>query len=127
MARLNSDAHPGENFSGASKPISRARSTPRPGHHKRIVSPSVTESTRHPPPVRGAAIRLWVLNKIDALDPEALSEARATLEEASGGPVLTMSGVSHEGTTEVLRALRAEIDEDRLRQRPETEDTPWQP
>jgi len=71
--------------------------------------------------------RVTVLNKIDALDPEALSEARATLEEASGGPVLTMSGVSHEGTTEVLRALRAEIDEDRLRQRPETEDTPWQP
>ncbi|HBS51162.1 MAG TPA: GTPase ObgE, partial [Rhodobacteraceae bacterium] len=53
--------------------------------------------------------RVTVLNKIDALDPEALSEARATLEEASGGPVLTMSGVSHEGTTEVLRALRAEI------------------
>jgi GTP-binding protein len=28
-----------------------------------------------------------------------------------------MSGASHEGTTEVLRALRAEIDDDRLRQK----------
>ena len=53
--------------------------------------------------------------------------ARAGLEDASGGPVMTMSGVSHEGTTEVLRALRAQIREDRLRQKPQEEAKPWRP
>ena len=39
-----------------------------------------------------------------------------------------MSGVSREGLTDVLRALRSQIDEDRLRQKPvEEEDAPWQP
>lgn len=73
--------------------------------------------------------RLTVLNKIDALDNEALAEAKEALEEASGGPVLTMSSVSGDGVKDVLRALRAEIDEDRLRHRKATEDAPapWQP
>ncbi|MFD0857902.1 GTPase ObgE [Roseovarius aquimarinus] len=73
--------------------------------------------------------RLTVLNKIDALDEEALAEAKAALEEASGGPVMTMSGVAGDGVTEVLRALRAEIDEDRLRHRAADaeEPEPWQP
>ena len=39
-----------------------------------------------------------------------------------------MSGVSGEGLTEVLRAVRAQIDSDRLRQRAESEEQlPWQP
>ncbi|MDO7630257.1 MAG: GTPase ObgE, partial [Loktanella sp.] len=42
-----------------------------------------------------------------------------------------MSGVSKEGVPEVLRALRGEIDDNRLRDRIETdqeaEDAPWQP
>ncbi len=73
--------------------------------------------------------RLTVLNKIDALDADALAEAKSALEEASGGPVMTMSGVAGEGVTEVLRALRAEIDEGRLRHRDAAPDepAPWQP
>ncbi|RBO54392.1 GTPase ObgE [Rhodovulum sp. BSW8] len=59
--------------------------------------------------------RVTVLNKIDSLDDDERAEKRAALEEATGGPVMLMSGVSREGVTEVLRALRAEIDEDRLR------------
>lgn len=73
--------------------------------------------------------RVTVLNKVDALLDEETDEKRAALEAAVGGPVMTMSGVSHEGVTEVLRALRAEIREDKLRQAKSdtTEDTPWQP
>jgi hypothetical protein len=41
------------------------------------------------------------------------------LEEASGGKVLTMSGVSGTGLPEVLRALRQRIDAGRLRTRRE--------
>lgn len=58
--------------------------------------------------------RITVLNKVDALDDEEREEALAALEKASGGAVLMMSGVSHEGVTEVLRALRGQIDADRL-------------
>ncbi|WP_371224344.1 GTPase ObgE [Roseovarius sp. 2305UL8-3] len=72
--------------------------------------------------------RITVLNKVDALDQDARAEARASLEKAVGGQVLEMSGVSRDGVTEVLRALRSEIDEDKLRyavqdDEPET----WQP
>jgi GTP-binding protein len=72
--------------------------------------------------------RVTVLNKVDALDDEARAAAMAELEEASGGPVLPMSGVAREGTTEVLRALRAQIDEDKLRRKTsQDEPEPWQP
>ena len=71
--------------------------------------------------------RLTVLNKIDALDEEERAEARSALEEATGGPVMEMSGVSGEGVTDVLRALRGRIDSDRLRRKPEVEEAPWQP
>lgn len=73
--------------------------------------------------------RLTVLNKIDALDDEALTDAKEALEEASNGPIMTMSSVSGDGVKDVLRALRAEIDEDRLRHRKANEDAPapWQP
>ena len=41
---------------------------------------------------------------------------------------MLMSGVSREGVPEVLRAVRAQIDEGRLRQRlPADEDLTWQP
>ncbi len=53
--------------------------------------------------------RITALNKIDALDDETLAERVAALEEATGGPVHRISGVSGQGLTEVLRALRAEI------------------
>jgi GTP-binding protein len=72
--------------------------------------------------------RITALNKVDALDDEERAEAKAALEAAVGGPVFMMSGVSREGLTDVLRALRSQIDEDRLRLKPaEEEDAPWQP
>tara|TARA_R110000850_G_scaffold3844_1_gene17928 strand:+ start:1262 stop:2296 length:1035 start_codon:yes stop_codon:yes gene_type:complete len=71
--------------------------------------------------------RVTVLNKIDALDEESLASAREELEKAVGGAVMPMSGVAKTNTVEVLRALRAEIDENRLRQTSGAEDTPWQP
>ena len=77
--------------------------------------------------ILGDKPRLTVLNKIDALEPEALEEALQILRAASGGPVMAMSGVAREGVTEVLRALRGEIDEDRLRQNPAEEPEQWQP
>ena len=41
---------------------------------------------------------------------------------------MLMSGVSREGLTEVLRAVRAEIDADRLRHREAKEEPgPWRP
>ncbi|MBB93867.1 MAG: GTPase ObgE [Rhodobacteraceae bacterium] len=71
--------------------------------------------------------RVTALNKIDALDDAQRAETLAALEEASGGPVLQMSGVSREGVTEVLRALKARISEDRLRQKPVEDEAPWHP
>ena len=40
---------------------------------------------------------ILVLNKIDAIEKSALSRKRAALAKASGGEVLTMSGVSGDG------------------------------
>ncbi len=72
--------------------------------------------------------RVTVLNKIDALDAEERDFLREELEAACGGPVMLMSGVSREGVTEVLRALKARIDEDRRRHAaPDGEAGPWQP
>jgi len=69
--------------------------------------------------------RVTVLNKIDALDEELREMVRAELEEASGGPVLLMSGVSREGVEAVLRKLRLIIDTENA---PEADEgTPWQP
>ncbi len=61
--------------------------------------------------------RITALNKIDALDPETRAEKRRALEAATGGEVLEMSAVSGEGVKEVLRALKAEIGEERLRRK----------
>ncbi|WP_417524815.1 GTPase ObgE [Marinovum sp.] len=72
--------------------------------------------------------RVTVLNKIDALDDEERAEAKAALEAEVGGPVMMMSGVARDGVTEVLRALRAEISEDKLRQQAQDEEPEtWQP
>lgn len=72
-------------------------------------------------------MRVTVLNKIDALDDEERAAAKAELEEAVGGPVMMMSAVSREGVTDVLRALRAEIDDEKLRLNPVVEDDVWHP
>ncbi|NSY41153.1 GTPase ObgE [Leisingera sp. ANG59] len=71
--------------------------------------------------------RITALNKVDAIDPEELEDKRKALEVAVGGPVHLMSGVSRQGVNEILRALRNEIDDDRLRMKPAEEEAPWQP
>ncbi len=72
--------------------------------------------------------RVTVLNKIDALDDDLREMQREALEAAGAGPVLMMSGVSGEGLTEVLRAVKSKIDATRLRSRPAPEeDAPWRP
>ncbi len=72
--------------------------------------------------------RVTVLNKIDALDNEERPEKRAILETASKHPVLMMSGVSHEGTTDVLRELRRRIGKrDQFELAEETEAKAWHP
>ena len=77
--------------------------------------------------------RITVLNKIDALDEEERAFIKGELEASVGGPVMTMSGVSTEGVTDVLRALRGQIDANKLRHRieeeaaEEDEDATWQP
>jgi GTP-binding protein len=72
--------------------------------------------------------RVTVLNKIDALSEDEIAAQRAALEAASGGEVMAMSGVAQTGLVEVLRALRARIDADRLRLRADREEPePWRP
>jgi GTP-binding protein len=72
--------------------------------------------------------RVTVLNKIDTLDEEEREFIRDEIEAAPGTRVMLMSGISREGGTDVLRALRAQIDEDRLRQKiGDEEPEEWQP
>ncbi|MGB1208072.1 MAG: GTPase ObgE [Paracoccaceae bacterium] len=71
--------------------------------------------------------RLIVLNKVDALDEEERAFLREELEVAAGQPVMLMSGASGEGTTQVLRALQAQIDTARAAEAPASEDTAWRP
>jgi GTP-binding protein len=72
--------------------------------------------------------RIVALNKIDALDAEAVAEAAARLEAASGGPAFRISGVTGAGILEVLRAVRAAIDATRAAQTLRAmEPGPWRP
>ncbi|KEO51335.1 GTPase ObgE [Thioclava pacifica] len=75
-------------------------------------------------PILAEKPRVTVLNKIDALDPEAIAERKAALEDASGGRVFLMSGVSKQGVPEVLRALWARISKEHPS---EDEGGAWQP
>ena len=71
--------------------------------------------------------RVTVLNKIDALDDEERTFLKEELERKAGHEVMLMSGVSKEGLTDVLRALRQHVKITRKRET-ETEETgPWQP
>ena len=72
--------------------------------------------------------RVTVLNKIDALDDEERAFLRDEIQAAGAENVMLMSGVSREGVTDVLRALRAQIDDGRLREKATDEEPePWQP
>lgn len=53
--------------------------------------------------------QVTAMNKVDALDAETRASRRAALE-AAAGPVCEISGVSREGVTGVLRALKEQID-----------------
>jgi GTP-binding protein len=68
-----------------------------------------------------------VLNKADALAPEQLKEQMARLKRAAKKKPLVMSGVSHQGVPEALRALRAVIDEVRQAAEPTEPATEWRP
>lgn len=75
--------------------------------------------------------RVTVLNKIDALDPEERAFLLEEMQAVCDGPVMLMSGATGEGTSDVLRALRSEIDDNRLRHKKaaeaEEEAQPWRP
>ena len=72
--------------------------------------------------------RVTVLNKIDTMDAEERAFLKEELESAVGSPVMLMSGASGEGITDVLRAMRGQIDDTRLREKVKDEEpAPWQP
>ena len=74
--------------------------------------------------------RITVLNKVDTLDDEEREFLRDELQQAVGGKVMLMSGVSGEGTQNVLRALRMKIEEVRAEEKAQDEDGDegtWQP
>ena len=72
--------------------------------------------------------RVTVLNKIDTMDAEERAFLKEELEAAVGSPVMLMSGASSEGVTDVLRAMRGQIDDTRLREKVKDEEpAPWQP
>ena len=68
--------------------------------------------------------RVTALSKVDALDEELRDARRAELE-AVAGPVRLLSAVTGEGVTEALRALRAEVAEERAPAA--KEEAPWRP
>lgn len=70
--------------------------------------------------------RVTALNKIDAMPEEDVAIAQNMLEEASGGPVLLLSGVAKTGVTEVLRALQEQIDARNKAENP-VEEEAWRP
>jgi GTP-binding protein len=69
--------------------------------------------------------RITVLNKIDALGPELTEMQLAELQSVAGDDVMVMSGVSGDGVTEVLRAMRSIIEGPREEE--VTGDGPWRP
>lgn len=72
--------------------------------------------------------RVTVLNKVDALEQAEAEEKRALLQAETGAEVFMMSGVSGQGVQEVLRALRAVIEENRTASDPASaEAEPWRP
>ena len=72
--------------------------------------------------------RVTALNKIDALDEDERAEKLAELKAVVPGHVMSMSGVSREGLVDVLRAVRGEIEDDKIRERKSQEEpAPWRP
>ncbi|GGC02401.1 GTPase Obg [Marivita lacus] len=71
--------------------------------------------------------RITALNKIDALDDEERAFLKEELERVAGQEVMLMSGVSKEGLTEVLRALRKHVKSTRSREQATEELDAWRP
>ncbi len=75
--------------------------------------------------------RVTVLNKVDTLDAEERQFIVDEIKAGTGVDVMMMAGATGEGTVNVLRALKEEIAEDKLRQKKaavETEEEqPWRP
>ncbi|WP_238365385.1 GTPase ObgE [Mesobacterium pallidum] len=74
--------------------------------------------------------RVTVLNKVDALDDEMRAFLRDEFIAETGVTPLLMSGVSREGTDEVLRALRPYVDANRapvVEEDEEYGDGEWRP
>ena len=65
------------------------------------------------------------LNKVDALTDEEIADKRAALEDASGFPVMELSGATGKGVQAVLRAVRAEVV--KLNEVSEDEGAAWTP
>lgn len=70
--------------------------------------------------------RITALNKIDALDEIEQAEKHNALEVATGGKVFQISGVAHDGLTDVLRSIRNEITSRDIAEAA-PEDTGWRP
>ncbi|MFA8385462.1 MAG: GTPase ObgE [Pelagibaca sp.] len=71
--------------------------------------------------------RITALNKFDALDDEERAFLKEELERVAGHEVMLMSGVSKEGLTEVLRALRKHVKSTRAREQETEEVEAWRP
>lgn len=67
------------------------------------------------------------LNKVDAIEPAALSRKRSALEKACGHTVYAISAVSGEGVDQVLRALVREIGKRRTRGKADVRKKAWAP
>ncbi len=70
--------------------------------------------------------RIVGLNKTDALTDEEIIEKRAALEAAGAERIMLLSGATGKGTTEVLRAMKREIDDVRTAEQPVVEEA-WTP
>ncbi|WP_262690659.1 GTPase ObgE [Kordiimonas aestuarii] len=61
------------------------------------------------------------LNKCDSVEAEELEEKRLALQDVSGQPVMTLSGVTQEGVKDVLSALWDVVKEDKAQRAKEEE------
>ena len=71
--------------------------------------------------------RVTAISKIDAMDPDLRAEAKARLGAVTGSDVHMLSALSGEGVEDTLRAVRARIDEDRLRSARPDKAKKWEP
>ena len=72
--------------------------------------------------------RITAINKVDAMDADTRAARIGDLQDAVGGDISEMSGVSREGLDAVLRLLRGHIEQNRRAAREDVEEVvPWRP